>query len=189
MPGLKRDSGGATVEDVDSADVDGAVSGLAYREVVEPVAVEVSRSERGAEEVSRLDQDVVAQDGVGEPGLESGTQNSVTHDHEADVFLLEAGEPVVVGNSGREVVRAVAVEVAGGEGGAESVVRLGNEEQQVLVLEVLRADRGEADPARALGEGGWVGDDREGDHRDHQGAVPDKSRHGGQGLDSHSNYA
>ena len=60
VPGLKRDPGAAAVEDVDPADIDDAVSGLADREIVEAVAVEVAGGERAAEIVPRPTSGVVA---------------------------------------------------------------------------------------------------------------------------------
>ena len=72
---------------------------------------------------------------------------------------------------------------------AERVVRLGDVEQQVLVLEVLRADGGEADPAKGLGEGRRVSDHRQGHQNDREREVPDEAQGGGRGLDSHAHYA
>ena len=147
----------------------GAILRDADRQVVDAVAVEIPRRERRAEELALLGgigaaRGELVQEVVGEPGGESTARRAVAHDDRAAAEDRVARESLVERNAGGEIVDAVAVEVPGRHRRAELVAALRNVEQQVLVVERLRADRREPEE-RELRRGRCGGSE----HRDGTG--------------------
>ena len=146
---------GGAVVNFHRADRDVAVVGMTFRrnphrEVVEEVAVEIAGGEGVAELLpslrgGRAADEALEEDGARRRGLEPLARDPVADDDDAAVGAAAAGEAVVERDARREVVGAVTVEVARRDGPGEVVARLGLEEQQVLVVEALPADGGEAD--------------------------------------------
>ncbi len=182
------DSTRATVVDLDRSGRGGAGAILrnADREVVDAVAVEVPRRERRAEHLGglgriRAARGQLVEHGVGKSGLEPARRRAVAHHDGAAAGNRIAHEAAVERHAGREVVDTVAVEVAGGDSGAEELPGLGLVEEQVLVGERLPADRRQTDGGE-LGERRRRRGEKEAGGGDEQGGSAGRA-------DSHAHYA
>ena len=167
-----------------------AVARDTYGEIVDAVAVEVAGGQRIAVPIIRFGWieapgGELREDRVGQAAGQSAPHDAIADDDRAAVGESAADEPVVEGQAGGEILRAVAVEIAAGERPAEAVARFRRVEEEILVLEPLRTDGRESDRRLGLDPGrGSEEQDGQGYGRSSERRLTEETRWG-----SHADYA